>query len=411
MIQSGEWPAPELLEQIIAEGDAAIGPLIALTQTKRRGWPEAAPLCYAIGLLSILRPPSAIAHLVVAAKRCGEAVQQDVADALVCFDDPGFEALIELCQAPAVGGYTRSLYAAAAASAASDDPVRRSRLAEILRTLLEDRMAAARKERDDYDYLEKDSSDYSDDDDFDDEEDDFLDDDDEQIDQDDVPDEVDLSEEAELLDAADEIEGIAALEADPRKRGFTAGGGGSGIVKLHDDDEHDSDHLGGDATTGDDGDDELEEEVSEPPIGEEVAFLVGHLADLADPSAVPLIDTAFREALIDDSVISRASVDKCYDTGGMPSVVTPDWLTSYRSQYRTHLEDLTRLPSAGWLSTFAPLELEEDEYGQKDAELAPLPPPTAPIRNAERKVGRNEPCWCGSGKKYKKCHLGKDTLT
>jgi preprotein translocase subunit SecA len=22
-----------------------------------------------------------------------------------------------------------------------------------------------------------------------------------------------------------------------------------------------------------------------------------------------------------------------------------------------------------------------------------------------RKVGRNEPCWCGSGKKYKKCHL------
>jgi hypothetical protein len=23
----------------------------------------------------------------------------------------------------------------------------------------------------------------------------------------------------------------------------------------------------------------------------------------------------------------------------------------------------------------------------------------------ERKIGRNEPCWCGSGKKYKKCHL------
>jgi methionyl aminopeptidase len=23
----------------------------------------------------------------------------------------------------------------------------------------------------------------------------------------------------------------------------------------------------------------------------------------------------------------------------------------------------------------------------------------------EAKPGRNEPCWCGSGKKYKKCHL------
>ena len=24
------------------------------------------------------------------------------------------------------------------------------------------------------------------------------------------------------------------------------------------------------------------------------------------------------------------------------------------------------------------------------------------------KVGRNDPCWCGSGKKYKKCHLVED---
>lgn len=23
--------------------------------------------------------------------------------------------------------------------------------------------------------------------------------------------------------------------------------------------------------------------------------------------------------------------------------------------------------------------------------------------------GRNEPCWCGSGKKYKQCHLRKDS--
>jgi hypothetical protein len=30
-----------------------------------------------------------------------------------------------------------------------------------------------------------------------------------------------------------------------------------------------------------------------------------------------------------------------------------------------------------------------------------------PVR-AEAKLGRNEPCWCGSGRKYKKCHLGAD---
>ena len=32
----------------------------------------------------------------------------------------------------------------------------------------------------------------------------------------------------------------------------------------------------------------------------------------------------------------------------------------------------------------------------------PLPPPVEPI-HTEKAVGRNDPCPCGSGKKYKKC--------
>jgi len=32
-------------------------------------------------------------------------------------------------------------------------------------------------------------------------------------------------------------------------------------------------------------------------------------------------------------------------------------------------------------------------------------PLVAPSEPAERKPGRNDPCWCGSGKKYKHCHL------
>ena len=32
---------------------------------------------------------------------------------------------------------------------------------------------------------------------------------------------------------------------------------------------------------------------------------------------------------------------------------------------------------------------------------------TEPIKRDKTKVGRNDPCPCGSGKKYKKCH-GKD---
>lgn len=27
---------------------------------------------------------------------------------------------------------------------------------------------------------------------------------------------------------------------------------------------------------------------------------------------------------------------------------------------------------------------------------------------SEKRPGRNEPCWCGSGAKYKKCHMPQD---
>ena len=33
-----------------------------------------------------------------------------------------------------------------------------------------------------------------------------------------------------------------------------------------------------------------------------------------------------------------------------------------------------------------------------------------PVRNKEKKVGPNDPCPCGSGKKYKKCCLQKDKM-
>ena len=42
-----------------------------------------------------------------------------------------------------------------------------------------------------------------------------------------------------------------------------------------------------------------------------------------------------------------------------------------------------------------------DEASGDDAAAAP----STPVRkSANEKVGRNEPCWCGSGKKFKFCH-------
>jgi preprotein translocase subunit SecA len=30
------------------------------------------------------------------------------------------------------------------------------------------------------------------------------------------------------------------------------------------------------------------------------------------------------------------------------------------------------------------------------------------VKRDKPKIGRNDPCWCGSGKKYKNCHLRSD---
>jgi preprotein translocase subunit SecA len=44
----------------------------------------------------------------------------------------------------------------------------------------------------------------------------------------------------------------------------------------------------------------------------------------------------------------------------------------------------------------------EDGYGV-DGEAAPVPFEQRRVDEHEQ-LGRNDPCWCGSGKKYKKCH-------
>ena len=42
----------------------------------------------------------------------------------------------------------------------------------------------------------------------------------------------------------------------------------------------------------------------------------------------------------------------------------------------------------------------EEDYGEGEA-----PPPVEQrVLAEEEQIGRNDPCWCGSGKKFKKCH-------
>jgi uncharacterized protein YecA (UPF0149 family) len=114
--------------------------------------------------------------------------------------------------------------------------------------------------------------------------------------------------------------------------------------------------------------------------------LVMDLAQLADAEARDLIDAAFKADIVDPIMIETQDVERIYRKGGVTFVPDPHaWLERYRRLYREHLA--------------------RERRRQREAQR----PKPHPVRADKRpKVGRNDPCWCGSGKKYKHCHLRQD---
>jgi hypothetical protein len=104
----------------------------------------------------------------------------------------------------------------------------------------------------------------------------------------------------------------------------------------------------------------------------------GRLADYGDDRALPLIEQEIVEYVPDGGspfglMVLRELVEAYERLAG----ALPDDL-------RAHVDDLTGI----W-----------------NADRAPAPRPRA---TSSTKIGRNDPCPCGSGKKYKRCHLGTD---
>jgi hypothetical protein len=109
-------------------------------------------------------------------------------------------------------------------------------------------------------------------------------------------------------------------------------------------------------------------------------LLAGLVADYGDPRAVPLIEKAILGFEPDlTSLVSRSDLIELLDAHErLGGALAP--------------EILERVD--GWFASWeAAQERRTNVVG-------------APVR--QRKVGRNERCPCGSGKKYKKCHLALD---
>jgi preprotein translocase subunit SecA len=76
-----------------------------------------------------------------------------------------------------------------------------------------------------------------------------------------------------------------------------------------------------------------------------------------------------------------------------------------RSQPRNAGEDAERLKRMMEARARQAVEGRANEEGQPQAAAE-----KTPVKREGPKLGRNDPCWCGSGKKYKKCHGATETV-
>ena len=122
-----------------------------------------------------------------------------------------------------------------------------------------------------------------------------------------------------------------------------------------------------------------------------VPDLAGNLADYGDPNAIP----ALLEALDAFELVESAN-----PFANHPLI-----------EIRAAIEEL-----GGTLSAEQQLKCRRGQKAADSFRRAILrsheartgtAAPVAPARKHDR-PGRNDPCWCGSGKKYKRCHLDAD---
>jgi hypothetical protein len=123
------------------------------------------------------------------------------------------------------------------------------------------------------------------------------------------------------------------------------------------------------------------------------------VARLALTELEPLVREAFRRGFIDETMtrLNEFEDDLKRACAGHP--VQP-W---QRTEYEAFGDVIDEL--ADWTG-FKPQQ--PWDHSADDWRPDPDPWPGMPARNPFRNIGRNDPCPCGSGKKFKKCCLGKE---
>ena len=118
-----------------------------------------------------------------------------------------------------------------------------------------------------------------------------------------------------------------------------------------------------------------------------------------DAQAVPYLRQALKDWKLEDVtdrlMANQEVIELCAaikDLGGkltLDEEIKLKYVLESRAEYHEEID--------------AMLQMDDDEYDEYDEYER-----NVPVRNLRPKLGRNDPCWCGSGKKYKKCHWSSD---
>ena len=120
--------------------------------------------------------------------------------------------------------------------------------------------------------------------------------------------------------------------------------------------------------------------------------LVSYSSDLYPEELLDDIEHAYEEGLVDPGYIGFDDVKRDLATG-------KDRILARLADdpHRRLVEDT--VAEMGWWACFREDRAKNSAHADPDSK----PIRDSQIRRATPKTGRNEPCPCGSGKKYKKC--------
>ena len=379
MVASGEWPDPKLLERILATGQEAVAPLIEVLESRPIGWPDEAAVQVAAGLLCTIGSTAALPALREAIRYYDQDTGIYIADEMFRFGTAGLEVLLELIGDTSLHPDHRLSIIESTLVAAGKEPGKSAQLADVIRpwfTSLASEIAAQREASSQI-----------------------------QQSQDTTAAAAAHEAEHEVEDPSQAHDDLTIEDADKKQNQSLIEDIDDIEIPTDEDEEYEEDVELSEEWDDDDFDDSKDRERDPTSTLAELAY---DLASLADELARPMIKEAFAKDLIDISFADQEDIERIYANGGEEFPVgAENWLDDYRDLYHAEMDRQKRLA-----------ELPEyrfptySNYPSFDLTHSAAPPeelpPIAPIRNVAPRIGRNDPCWCGSGKKYKKCHLGKD---